>query len=92
MAVKKYEDIFEYFVDSYFNWSMNYTDLNDLADQYLNNEIELWIIPMRERVKELYELNNPQHIKDLVYRYGRRALNLEEAQNMIESLYQKFCV
>ena len=92
MSVKKYNDIFEYFVDSYFNWSMDYTDLSDLADQYLNGEIDLWVTPMRTRVRELYYLNSPQHIKDLVFLYGRRALTLEEAQDMIELLYRKFCL
>jgi hypothetical protein len=91
MSVKKYNDIFEYFIGSYFNWSMDYTDLSDLADQYLNGEIDLWVAPMRTRVRELYDLNSPQHIKDLVFLYGRRALTLEEAQDMIELLYRKFC-
>ena len=89
--MKKYNDVFEYFIDCYFNWSMDYADLSNLADQYLSREKELWLNNMRKRVKELYELKDPQNIKDLVWQYGQRNLTIEKAQNMIELLYSKFC-
>lgn len=80
---------FIYFIECYFNWSMDYADLESLIEDYISRENPIYIIGLRAEVNVLYALDNPRKIKELVYTYGTRTLKLEQAGNMIGLLHKK---
>lgn len=85
---KKYEN-FKYFIECYFNWSMDYADLDKLVLDYLDREIEDYVKGLRKEVNDLYNLNNPFLVKELVFMYGRRNLSVKKANDMIKLLYNE---
>jgi hypothetical protein len=90
LIMERYNDIFEYFIYCYFNHSMDYDELSNLADQYLTCENNFYITSMKKRVEELYKLKDAKYIKTLIWDYGERNLSVEKSEELIELLYHKF--
>ncbi|WP_339158236.1 hypothetical protein MKX50_01600 [Paenibacillus sp. FSL W8-0186] len=80
---EKYENL-KYFIESYFNWSMDYTDLGKLIEEYEERESSLHVDGLVQEIKEISELRNWEEIKDFVYLHGRRNLSNKKIEQMIE--------
>lgn len=80
---------FRYFMECYFNWNMDYDDLELLISDYLTRENDKYIIGLKNEINLFYELEDPKAIKDLIYQYGRRSLDLKRTKDMIDLLHHK---
>jgi len=80
---------FKYFIEVYFNLSMDYADLEKLVDDFLENERKNSVMRFAKEVKKLYVLNDPEFIKNFVFIFGHRALSLKKANDMIEMMFKK---
>ncbi|BFH65138.1 hypothetical protein [Paenibacillus azoreducens] len=84
----KYENL-KYFIESYFNWSMDYTDLEKLIEEFISRELPVYIRGLSQEINIISEQRNWSEIKDFVYLNGRRNLNIKKTQEMIELLQKK---
>ena len=76
-----------YFIECYFNWSMDYNDFERLAEEYLEIENDKYISLLKEEIKKLKSLPNSSEIlKQMIYDYGSRKLNLEKSMKMLNLL------
>lgn len=80
---------FGYFIKNYFNWSMDYADLENLVEEFKRLENKEEIETFKNEMETLYILNDPDFIRRLVYNYGKRGMTTEKAINMIKLLYIK---
>lgn len=80
---------FKYFIECYFNWSMDYIELEKLIIDYINRERKEYIKGLQEEVNELYNSKDPVFIKKLIYKFGRRNLSVKKVNAMIELLCNK---
>lgn len=88
MNIKSFETI-GYFVKHYFNWSMGYSDLENLIDNFLTRENEKYIEAFRKEIETMYILNDPELYRQVTYRLGDRGVPTKKALSMIELLYRK---
>lgn len=87
-GITKYEHL-KYFIESYFNWSMDYSDLEKLIEDYKNRELSVYIIGLTKEINAISEQGNWSEITDFVFLIGRRNLNSKKTQEMIELLQKK---
>ncbi len=81
----------KYFIECYFNWSMDYVDLNQLAAECLKIENEKHILPFKKEIEKLQTLSNSSEmVKEMVYNYGNRILSLEKSKEMLNILIRNF--
>lgn len=80
---EKYGNL-KYFIENYFNWSMDYTDLSKLIEEYKAREASLYVDGLVQEIKEISEHKNWEEIKDFVYLHGRRNLSNKKIEQMIE--------
>ena len=81
----------KYFIECYFNWSMDYVDLNQMAAEYLKIENEKHILPFKKEIEKLQTLSNSSEmVKEMVYKYGNRVLSLEKSKEMLNILIRNF--
>jgi hypothetical protein len=81
----------KYFIECYFNWSMDYVDLNQLAAEYLKIENEKHILTFKKEIEKLQTLSNSSEMmKEMVYNYGNRVLSLEKSKEMLNILIRNF--
>lgn len=80
---EKYEN-FKYFIESYFNWSMDYADLGKLIEEFEMRESPLLVNGLVQEIKEISELRNWEVIQNFVYLHGRRNLTNKKTEQMIE--------
>lgn len=80
----KYE-YFNYFIECYFNWSMNYTDLKDLILSYIKIESYKAIQGLQKEINELYNLNEPKIIKLVT----NGCLSIKPTDDTIHLLYNE---
>ncbi|WP_211344421.1 hypothetical protein [Paenibacillus lentus] len=80
---EKYENL-KYFIESYFNWGMDYADLGVLIEEYKTRESEVFVNGFVQEIKEISEHRNWEEIKNLVYLHGRRNLSIKRIEQMIE--------
>ncbi len=81
----------KYFIERYFNWSMDYVDLNQLAAECLKIENEKHILPFKKEIEKLQTLSNSSEmVKEMVYNYGNRILSLEKSKEMLNILIRNF--
>ena len=81
----------KYFIECYFNWSMDYTDLEQLVSDYLEIENDNYISLLKEEIQKLQTLSNSSEIvKEMTYDYGSRVLSLEKSIEMLNILIKKF--
>lgn len=84
----KYEN-FKYFIECYFNWSMDYIDLKKLILDYIDREMKEYVEGLQKEINDLYNLNDSSLVKNLVFMFGRRNLSIEKANDMIKLLYDE---
>ena len=77
----------KYFIECYFNWSMDYVDLNQIAAEYLKIENEKHILPFKKEIEKLQTLSDSS---EMVYNYGNRILSLEKSKEMLNILIRNF--
>ena len=81
----------KYFIECYFNWSMDYADLEQLASDYLKIENDKYISLFEKEIRNLQTLSNSSEMmKKMVYDYGSRVLSLEKSREMLNILVRKF--
>ena len=80
---EKYENL-KYFIETYFNWSMDYADLGKLIEEFEKRELPLHVKRLVQEIQEISELRNWEEIKDFVYLHGRRNLTNKKVEQMIE--------
>ena len=81
----------KYFIECYFNWSMDYIDLDQLAMDYLKIENDKHILFFKKEIEKLQTLSNSSEmVKDMIYNYGNRVLSLEKSKGMLDVLIRKF--
>ena len=73
MNIERFETI-GYFIKCYFNWSMDYSDLENLIDDFLTRENEKYVEAFRKEVEIMYILNDPELFKQVAYRLGDRGM------------------
>lgn len=84
----KYENL-KYFFECYFNWSMDYTDLENLIEEFKVRELPVYVNGLTQEVNLINEQGNWSEVKEFVYLNGRRNLNLKRTQEMIELLQRR---
>lgn len=85
---EKYENL-KYFIESYFNWSMDYADLGELIEEYEKRESSLNVDGLLQEIKEISEHQNWEEIKEFVYLHGRRNLSVIKIEQMIKLFMMK---
>lgn len=88
MNVKQFSMI-GYFIKHYFNWSMDYSDLETCIEEFLSRENKQNIKTFKKEIEIMYELNNPELIREVAYRLGDRGIPTDKALNMIKLIYTK---
>lgn len=86
--IKQFETV-GYFVKHYFNWSMNYSDLENCIEDFLIRENKEKIKTFRKEIEIMYMLNDSELIREVAYRLGDRGMPTDKALNMIKLLYVK---
>lgn len=90
MNVKQFSMI-GYFIKHYFNWSMDYSDLESCIEDFLIRENKQNIEALKKEIKIMYRLNDPELIREVSYRLGDRGIATDKALNMIKLIYIKTC-
>lgn len=85
---EKYENL-KYFIESYFNWSMDYADLGELIEEYKKRESSLDVDGLLQEIKDISEHQNWEEIKEFVYLHGRRNLSVKKIEQMINLFMMK---
>ncbi|HEY4391516.1 MAG TPA: hypothetical protein VGN02_09240 [Paenibacillus sp.] len=80
---EQYENL-KYFIESYFNWSMDYADLGELIEEYEERESQLHVDGLVQEIKEISEHRNWEEIKNFVYLHGGRNISIKKVEQMIE--------
>ena len=88
MNIKRFETI-GYFIKNYFNWSMDYSELEGLIDDFMVRENDIYIEAFRREIEEMYTLNDPELFKQVAYRLGDRGMPTNKAKNTMTLLYEK---
>lgn len=78
-----------YFIKYYFNWSMNYAELEDCIEDFLTREKEEDIKAFIKEIERMYILNDPELIRKVAYELGDRGMPTDKALYMIKLLYTK---
>lgn len=78
-----------YFIKYYFNWSMNYAELEDCIEDFLMREKEENIKVFIKEIERMYRLNDPELIRKVAYELGDRGMPTDKALYMIKLLYTK---
>lgn len=79
---------FGYFIKHYFNWSMDYSDLESCIEDFLMRE-QNYIKSFEKEIETLYMLNDPEVIREAAYHLGDRGMPTDKALDMIALLYMK---
>lgn len=77
-------DKFKYFLLCYFNMSADYSDLEQLALEYKNNETEDNCQQLIEELHSIVMMENWEFIRQFVKEHGMRNLSDERIKKMIE--------
>ncbi|WP_431089920.1 contact-dependent growth inhibition system immunity protein [Paenibacillus sp. 8b26] len=83
-----YENL-KYFIESYFNWSMDYADLENLIEEFKSRELPAYVEGLTQEIEEINELKTWDSVQEFVYLYGQRNLNIKRIERMIELLLTK---
>ncbi|MCV9948826.1 contact-dependent growth inhibition system immunity protein [Paenibacillus sp. BT-177] len=83
-----YENL-KYFIESYFNWSMDFADLENLIEEFKSRELPAYVEGLTQEIEEINELKNWDNVQEFVYLYGQRNLNIKKIECMIELLLTK---
>ena len=78
-----------YFISHYFNWSMDYSDLENCIDDFLIRENNTKIKAFKKEIETLYRLNSPEIFREISYNLGSRGMPVDKALDMIKLLYTK---
>ena len=78
-----------YFISHYFNWSMDYSDLENCIDDFLMRENIADIKAFKKEIKTLYQLNSPEIFREVSYNLGNRGMPTDKALGIIKLLYTK---
>lgn len=78
-----------YFIKNYFNWSMDYSDLEGCIADFLTKEKEETAEAFKQEVKALYMQNDSELIREVSYRLGDRGIPAKKAIDMVNLLYIK---
>ena len=83
-----YENL-KYFIESYFNWSMDFADLENLIEEFKSRELPAYVEGLTQEIEEINELKAWDSVQEFVYLYGQRNLNIKKIERMIELLLTK---
>ncbi|EHS57391.1 contact-dependent growth inhibition system immunity protein [Paenibacillus sp. Aloe-11] len=83
-----YENL-KYFIESYFNWSMDYADLENLIEEFKSRELPVYVEGLTQEIEEINELKTWDRVQEFIYLYGQRNLNIKKIERMIELLLTK---
>ncbi|APB71816.1 tRNA pseudouridine(38-40) synthase TruA [Paenibacillus polymyxa] len=83
-----YENL-KYFIESYFNWSMDFADLENLIEEFKSRELPAYVEGLTQEIEEINELKTWDSVQEFVYLYGQRNLNIKKIERMIELLLTK---
>ena len=78
-----------YFISHYFNWSMDYSDLENCIEDFLIRENVTNIKAFKKEVKTLYMSNSPEIFREVSYKLGNRGMPTDKAFDIIKRLYAK---
>ncbi|OBA05663.1 hypothetical protein A9P44_13225 [Paenibacillus polymyxa] len=83
-----YENL-KYFIESYFNWSMGFAELESLIEEFKSRELPAYVEGLTQEIEEINELKNWYSVQEFVYIYGQRNLNIKKIERIIELLLTK---
>ncbi|KAF6576891.1 hypothetical protein JDW19_00630 [Paenibacillus polymyxa] len=83
-----YENL-KYFIESYFNWSMDFADLENLIEEFKSRELPAYVEGLTQEIEEINELKTWDSVQEFVYLYGQKNLNIKKIERMIELLLTK---
>ena len=86
--IKRFSTI-GYFMESYFNWSKNWDDLEGCLEEFTQREHKERIEACRREVEALYMSHDPALMQEVLYQLGSRGMSPEKAVGMMELLYEK---
>ena len=76
-------------IKHYFNWFMNYSDLEYCIEEFFMREKNENIEALIREVEAMYMLNDPELIREVAYDLGNRGMPTDRALDMIKVLYTK---
>lgn len=82
----------KYFLESYFNWSTDYADLEKLITEYQARELPVYIRGLTHEIREINEHRNISEIREFVYQIGGRNLSDKKIEQMIDLFVAKLLV
>ena len=88
MSKKEFKTI-SYFIKYYFNWSMNWSELEYCIEEFLMREKKENIDALKREVETMYMLNDSELIREVAYDLGDRGMPTHRALDMIKVLYTK---
>lgn len=88
MNIKNFSTV-GYFIKHYFNWSMNYSDLETCIGDFLMREEKTCITSFKKEIETLFMLNNTETFREVAYKLGDRGIPTEKAIYMMMLLYGK---
>ncbi len=78
-----------YFIKSYFNWSTDWSELENCIEEFLIREQVETVEALKKEIEIMYRLNDPELIRKVSYRLGDRGLPDDKAIRMVALLYAK---
>ena len=79
-------ETFKYFLECYFNASVNYDELTDQIKHFNSFENTKYHQKLRDELNLIEQLNNWEHVQEFVKRYGMRKMNEERLKWLIHSI------
>lgn len=78
-----------YFMKHYFNWSMDYSDLENCIEDFLMRENVTNVNAFKKEIETLNMLNSPEIIREVSYNLGNRGMPTDKALDMMKLLFTK---
>lgn len=73
----------------YFNWSIDWSELESCIDEFLTREKRETVEALKKEIEVMYRLNDPELIRKVSYGLGDRGLPGDKAIKMIALLHAK---
>ena len=81
MDVRQFKTI-GYFVKSYYNWSVDKSELERCIEDFFASENEEKKEAFRKEIETIYALHDSDLIREVTYRLGNRGISTADAFNM----------
>lgn len=78
---------FKYFLECYFNVSVNYDELNSILNDFNTQENVKYRKKLRDELRSILQLGNWNIVQEIIKKYGMRKMDEEKAKWFIHSVF-----